>query len=86
MFIAVGLFTSILSLFRYQKFIVFFYAGLIFIAVGIVRMVSNRMKGETESKELHHPQKHSQQIKYCHQCGNLMRLHDRFCVRCGARV
>ena len=86
MFIAVGLLVSIVSLFRYGRFIVFFYAGLIFIVVGIIRMISNKVKGE--SKQMPHKRtavhmQHSQQIRYCSQCGNAMRLHDRFCARCG---
>lgn len=87
MFIAVGLLVSTVSLFRYSRFIVFFYAGLMFIVVGIVMIISNRIKGEskqvTHKKTAVHMQ-HSQQIKYCSQCGHPMKLHDRFCARCGA--
>lgn len=27
-----------------------------------------------------------QQIKYCHNCGTPLKLHHKFCVKCGARV
>ena len=34
--------------------------------------------------KLHHQARH--QIKYCHNCGTQLRLHHKFCARCGARV
>ena len=88
-FIAVGLFVSITSLFRYGKFIAFFYAGLVFIVVGLIKIISKLIGGKTEEADAHHAHsipKHTLQVKYCRQCGSQMRVHDRFCIRCGARV
>lgn len=33
-----------------------------------------------------HPQAFHQQIKYCHNCRTALRLHNKFCSNCGARV
>jgi len=89
-FIGTGLFVSIVSLFRYAKFKIFFYAGLIFIVVGMVKLFSKSAKSEGElsstHQKAHQAHKSNPQIKYCHQCGSPMRLHERFCMRCGARV
>ena len=89
-YIAVGLFISITSFFRYQKFFLFFYAGLIFIFVGLIKLFSKWMKSKTGGDVPHHKMhsdgKASTQIKYCNQCGNPMKLSDKFCMRCGTKV
>ena len=86
-YVIVGLVVSIISWkFNYQKLIFFFYIGLIFILVGIVKLIFNLMKKEKKAE--HKTQQINQQahhIKYCTQCGNQLRTHDRFCSRCGRR-
>lgn len=89
-YILVGLFISILSWrLNYEKLIFFFYAGLIFIFIGIVKFIFGLLKKRVAKEEtmLHHKIQHqTQNVKYCHQCGSALRLHHRFCIRCGARV
>jgi len=86
-YIAVGLFVSIFSWkLNYQKLIFFFYAGLFFIFVGIIKLIFNLIKKRMNKKEHHRIQQHqTQQIKYCHQCGSELRQQARFCTKCGAR-
>lgn len=93
-YIVVGLFVSILSLkLNYQRFIVFFYAGLVFIVFGVIKLIFNLIKSKSnKTKDVHHKIEHKQQIRsqqhfrYCPKCRNIMKLHDRFCSRCGFRI
>ena len=91
-YIAVGLFVSIFSWkLNYEKLIFFFYAGLFFIFVGIIKLIFNFIKKRMNKKEtVHHKisqhQPQQSNIKYCHNCGTALRLHHRFCIKCGARV
>lgn len=84
-YVIVGLFVSILSWkLDYQRFVVFFYAGLIFVLVGVIKLILDLAKRKAGAKEKAHHRLH--QIKYCPKCGNATKLHDRFCSRCGAMV
>ena len=38
------------------------------------------------ANKIHQQQALHKQIKYCHNCGNPLRLHHKFCVKCGARA
>ena len=65
---------------------IFSQIGII-VLVGIVKLVFNKIKGDenkktTLTKNIHH----NQRLKRCHKCGSVMRITDRFCPRCGARV
>ncbi len=89
-YIAVGMLVSIMSYkLNYEKLILFFYIGLIFIFVGVVKLIFGLIKNKASKKETAHhkiqqPQTHN--IKYCHNCGTALRLHHRFCIKCGAKV
>lgn len=84
-YIAVGLFVSILSWrLDYNKLTFFFYAGLVFVLVGVIKLLLDLAKRKAGAKEKAHHRLH--QIKYCPKCGNATKLHDRFCSRCGAMV
>ena len=88
-YIVVGLFISILSYrLNYEKLVFFFYVGLIFVFVGIVKLIFNLIKKKMSKKEtMHHKAHHqTQHIKYCHRCGTALRAHNNFCTKCGARV
>jgi len=89
-FFIVGLFISIASYkLNYEKLLFFFYAGWVFVFIGILKLVFNLMKNMTTKKEaIHHKAVHHQQsnTKFCHQCGASLSLHHKFCTKCGARV
>jgi hypothetical protein len=87
-YILVGAFVSIMSWrLNYQKLIFFFYAGWIFVFIGVVKLIfdliKRRMTKTTTQHKIHSKPQH---IKYCHQCGAALRLQVRFCSRCGAKV
>ncbi|MBI2101876.1 zinc ribbon domain-containing protein [Candidatus Woesearchaeota archaeon] len=89
-YVIVGLFVSIASYeLDYEKLVFFFYAGFVFVFIGILKLIFSIIKGKTSKKEnVHHKALHHQQsnIKYCHQCGARLDLHHKFCPKCGARV
>ena len=94
-YVIVGLFISIASYkLNYDKFIFFFYSGLIFVFIGVVKLIFSVIKGRMNKQEETqkaiqpkiHPQHRSQQYKRCRKCGNVVRFHDSFCAKCGARV
>jgi len=88
-YIVVGLLVSALSYrLDYQKLIFFFYIGLIFIVVGIAKLIfGSANKNTSKAQNVQHKAHHQlQNIKYCHNCGTALRLQTRFCSRCGARV
>lgn len=95
-YIVVGLFVSVFSWkVDYQKFIFFFYVGWVFVFIGVVKLIFVFIKRKMGIKEepvkmAQHKvsiQPHHQAYHYkrCRKCGNAVRLHDRFCSRCGAR-
>lgn len=98
-YIAVGLLVSVLSKrLNYDKLIFFFYAGLAFILVGVVKLVYSlrkkderrqtaqnkrqsafgRQQNNLQQRAVHH-------LKRCPRCGNIARINDRFCNKCGSR-
>lgn len=96
-YIIVGLFISILSWkLTYQKFILFFYIGLIFVLVGAIKIILNFLKNKSQNKlqsahqkmpyQLQQKHLQAQKFRRCHKCGNIMKLNDRFCSRCGVGV
>ncbi|MEK6942928.1 MAG: hypothetical protein AABX00_02595 [Nanoarchaeota archaeon] len=79
---------------NYDKFLFFFYVGILFILIGIIKMIFS--SGKKEEKPLHHqtPQtmhrqpthQNNQSMKRCPYCSNSARAHDNFCSRCGRRL
>lgn len=100
-YIALGLFVSIFSwIVNFERFVFFFYIGILIVIYGVAKAVIDfiRRGNATEAKksisqrEKHYlmqqqlSQRAKQQYKYCSKCKNIVRIHDRFCSRCGARV
>ena len=84
----IGLFVSVASYrLNFQKLISFFYIGTIFIVVGIVKLIfGTANKKEDKSQKIQTQKQHMQNFKRCSRCGNIVRINDRFCGKCGARV
>ncbi|MBS3104867.1 zinc ribbon domain-containing protein [Candidatus Woesearchaeota archaeon] len=86
-YILVGLFVSIFSWrLNYEKLIFFFYAGWIFVFIGVVKLIFNLIKTKMNKKEKIHHKSVQQHVKFCHNCGIALRQQAKFCARCGARV
>lgn len=99
-YIVIGLFIVLASWkINLNALIFFFYVGWIFVLIGIIKLVlgfgKNRDTKSPQQKiqhrnlaqphqSLQHQQKHH--YKRCHRCGNVMRLSDRFCSKCGLRI
>lgn len=96
-YIIVGLFVSIFSWrVNYDKFVFFFYAGWIFVFIGIAKLAfgfANKKMNRTKEPEVApqhkaplQPQQQAHHYRRCRKCGNVIGLHDRFCNRCGSGV
>ena len=84
-YILVGLFVSFASwMVNFGKLLLFFYAGLLFILVGIVKLSLG--KRDEAKHAAHHKPQHQAKFRYCPRCANILRPHDRFCSVCGARA
>ena len=94
-YIVIGFFVASVSWkISYEKLFLFFYIGVLFILFGIGKLIfgSREIKEEKQNpagqkiqnKILY--QKMHQQFKRCARCGNVARISDNFCSRCGARV
>ena len=87
-YVIIGLFVSVASYrLNFQKLIFFFYIGIIFIIVGIAKLIfDNVNKKEDKPQKIQTQKQHMQKFKRCLRCGNIVRINDRFCGKCGARV
>ncbi|MBD3361667.1 hypothetical protein GF358_02625 [Candidatus Woesearchaeota archaeon] len=80
---------TILSVFSYylgKDFILFFYSGIIIIALGIFKITLQYIFSEKASKT--EKQKISQQEHYtsCRHCNNIVRKIDYYCSMCGKQL
>ena len=92
-YILIGIFISIVSyLIDAQDLYIFYYGGMFFIAFGVAKIVLRFIAGGKEGqkdakinqqKMQAHP---VQSYKKCRRCGNVARLTDRFCPRCGTKM
>lgn len=91
-YILLGIFVAIASyLIDRNDLSVFVYVGMFFIAFGVAKIVLNFITGQKEEQKSgqtmqRKPNIHPQNFKKCHRCGNVSRLTDRFCARCGNKM
>jgi hypothetical protein len=87
---------------NYSKFVFFFYMGIVFILIGIAKLgfsskektpavkdhkyFQNQMRSQQHAAHYQNRQHQRQTLKKCQYCGNISRIHDNFCSRCGRRI
>ena len=92
--LGVGLFVSIVSALMGGKVTIFIWIGLIFIIVGIAKVVylfvlrPKEAKSEQKAMHMRHPQLPPQppSALYCPRCRITVQTTDRFCRYCGQRL
>ena len=92
-YIIVGLFISgVAWKVNKDKLLFFYYVGFVFVLAGVIKIVYRLSTDGKATKALNANSKsiknsikpaRQQHWKRCIKCGNVMRLHDRFCSRCG---
>ena len=89
-YILIGIFVAIASyLIDRNDLSVFLYVGMFFIAFGVAKIVIQFIMGQKEQQKPQAAQRaniHPQNFKKCQRCGNISRLTDRFCARCGNKL
>ncbi|MBW3021678.1 zinc ribbon domain-containing protein [Candidatus Woesearchaeota archaeon] len=74
-----------------EKFQLFFYIGLIFLAYGLVKLFVLRGKlhsvaTEARKQTYQEPQVAKSKYLYCMHCGSIVHATDTFCYKCGHRL
>ena len=89
-YVLIGIFVTIASyLIDRNDLWAFLYVGVFFIAFGVAKIVIQFIMGQKEEQKPQTAQQksiHLQNYKKCHRCGNVSRLTDRFCARCGNKL
>lgn len=78
-----------------ERFVLFFYAGFVFLLIGIVKFIyrsrgEENEKSESAARPAHVPGKMQNKpmhpnIKYCQRCRAPSRINANFCSNCGSR-
>lgn len=92
-YIIIGILVSIASWkINKESLYLFFYLGILFIGVGAAKLLLGLLKNKKEEEKVvhhkvpHHQSRHLQHYRHCRRCGNVMRINDRFCGKCGYAV
>ena len=88
-YLIIGIFVSVASWkINKEALYLFFYAGILFMGVGVAKLLLSLIKNKKEEETTHHRKiqsqaQHLQHYRRCKKCGNVMRANDKFCGRCG---
>ncbi len=89
-YLLVGALVSYVSLRIGANFTFFFYVGLVFIGVGLAKLligfVLRKKETKNEKKVEQKSEKQTPHIRYCPRCRSACRMFDYFCWRCGTRL
>jgi hypothetical protein len=89
-YLLVGAVVSYVSLRIGNTFTFFFYVGLVFIGIGLAKLLIGfllrKKETKTEKKTLQQETKPVNHIRYCPRCRSACRMFDFFCWRCGTRL
>ena len=70
----------------FAKLKIFFYFGLLFVLIGIVKLLFSIGKNRNKEEKTHHKAGQQHKGRYCHSCGSPAQPHHNFCTKCGARL
>lgn len=96
----IGIAVAVTSFIVGEKLIVFFYIGLLFIILGIGKLIYNYITNndvketKTIARDIYYrpesQQLHKQQLStgsiFCRNCGSKLRTTDNFCYKCGFKT
>ena len=86
-YILIGIFISTASyMINRNNLYIFFYGGMFFIAYGVAKIILKFITRQKEQQKSQSMQKTHQSYKKCHRCGNIAKLTDRFCSKCGTKM
>ena len=71
-----------------NSFMLFFYLGIIFFIIGIIKLISKYIERKSHRKEKYTPSHHTiqHQNRFCGNCSASLKHNDHFCPQCGHAV
>jgi membrane protein implicated in regulation of membrane protease activity len=83
-----GLFLSVASWYLGDDFILFFYAGLVIITLGVFKIIISYILSPKETKKEKKRVRKREHPHYtrCRHCNNMIRKIDYFCSMCGRKL
>lgn len=78
-----GVLLSVISYYQGEDFVLFFYAGLLIIAIGIFKMILDYIFSQKESKKEKKRVSKQEHYTHCQHCNNITRKIDYYCSMCG---
>jgi uncharacterized paraquat-inducible protein A len=89
--LSVGLLVAVMSSVVGGKLELFVWVGVLFILIGIAKLVIAYVFRQKEAKQEHTQHQYqtpqqTHQAFYCPRCRSTVRTHDFFCSRCGTRL
>lgn len=81
-----GILLSGASYYLGEDFVLFFYAGLIIIALGVFKAILQYVFSERETKLEKKITKETTQYSKCRFCSNTVRKIDYYCSMCGRQL
>lgn len=81
-----GILLSTASYYLGEDFVLFFYAGLIIIALGVFKTILKYVFSEKETPVEKREAKQNEQYSRCRYCKNIIRRIDYYCSMCGRQL
>jgi len=81
-----GILLSTVSHYLGEDFVLFFYAGLIIITLGIFKIMISYIFYEKASKKEKKTIKQQEHYTKCSHCNNIIRKIDYYCSMCGKKL
>lgn len=81
LWLAVGVIVSVYSYLQFDKLMIFFYVGLVFVAVGIGKLIAS-YSGKKTAK----PGNAASKLKRCIRCSEMLHHSANYCSKCGTRI
>ena len=78
-----GILLSAASYYLGDDFVLFFYAGLIIIAIGVFKIILGYVFSEKQTPMEKRIIKRKEYYDKCRHCGNITRKIDYYCSMCG---
>lgn len=81
-----GILLSVVSYYLGEDFILFFYAGLVIIALGVFKLILGYIFSTKETSIEKKTVQEQEKYAKCRHCNNITRKIDYYCAMCGRQL